>query len=598
MFPAETYHQHIDRLNLQLASLKKRKNNIAWARLFTLIAGVAIPYYLFPVTGVIATVALALLFLAVYIRLVVLYVNNRLAMENMERLIRINRQELEIAAGHYTNRPPGNEWLPIVHEYAHDLDILGRASVFQFINRTTSEFGNRTLVNWLLMPADASDITKRQEAAKELGQQYEWRQQLQAYGMEEAITIKTGEDVLDWLGKKNTISNTVVWKLLRYVYPCISFALIVLFIIDILPGTWLTGLLVGLYAISSQVSKQLASYYDQLDKIVPEVSILRKSAALIEGQTFKSTCLNELQQHYTGGKEKASTAIATLKSILDKFDLHLNPMVYIPLNTLLLWDLQLVFQLEKWRTRQKANASHWFSSLGEMEAVCSIANLHFNHPGWTFPVLDTDNRATIHASQLGHPLIAAEKRINNSFSTTGGGQLALITGSNMAGKSTFLRSIGVNIVLAMTGAPVCAESMTVSPIRIISSMRVADNLEESTSTFYAELKKLKAIIDAVNQQENVYVLLDEILRGTNSLDRHTGSGALIRQLIQHQASGMLATHDVELAQMQKDFPANIHNYHFDVQVAGEELYFDYKLKEGICQSLNASILMKKIGIEL
>jgi DNA mismatch repair ATPase MutS len=168
----------------------------------------------------------------------------------------------------------------------------------------------------------------------------------------------------------------------------------------------------------------------------------------------------------------------------------------------------------------------------------------------------------------------------------------------MAGKSTFLRSIGVNTVLAMMGSTVCAAQMEVSVMRIISSMRVADNLQESTSTFYAELKKLQYIIENVNSHEKIFVLLDEILRGTNSLDRHTGSEALVKQLIKKEAVAMLATHDVELAQLQTTYQANIHNYHFDAQIANEELYFDYTLKEGICQSINASILMKKIGIEL
>jgi len=168
----------------------------------------------------------------------------------------------------------------------------------------------------------------------------------------------------------------------------------------------------------------------------------------------------------------------------------------------------------------------------------------------------------------------------------------------MAGKSTFLRSVGINVILAMMGAPVCAQSFSVYRMKIMSSMRIADNLEENTSTFYAELKKLKDIIEAVNRNERIYILLDEILRGTNSLDRHAGSIALVKQLIHHKAVGMIATHDIELAKLAEEFPANIHNYYFDVQVANDELYFDYSLKKGVCKSMNASILMKKIGIEL
>jgi DNA mismatch repair ATPase MutS len=199
---------------------------------------------------------------------------------------------------------------------------------------------------------------------------------------------------------------------------------------------------------------------------------------------------------------------------------------------------------------------------------------------------------------IGHPLLPERQRVNNDFTLEGLAKVELITGSNMAGKSTFLRSLGVNMVLAQAGAPVCAKSFRQSPVKLVSSMRIADNLAENTSTFYAELKKLRTIIEKVKAGEEVFILLDEILRGTNSFDRHTGAAALIKQLIKEKAVALIATHDVELAQLQSTYPASITNYHFDVEVEGEELYFDYKLKHGVCKSMNASILMKKIGIEL
>jgi DNA mismatch repair ATPase MutS len=195
-------------------------------------------------------------------------------------------------------------------------------------------------------------------------------------------------------------------------------------------------------------------------------------------------------------------------------------------------------------------------------------------------------------------LIGKSKRVNNDVKISHNGELILVTGSNMAGKSTYLRSIGVNIILAMAGAPVCGKYLKVSHVQVISSMRITDNLAESTSTFYAELKKLKTIIEKVNKGEKIFILLDEILRGTNSLDRHTGSVALMKQLIKYNAAAIIATHDLELAKLKNEYPEKIINYHFDVQVSNDELYFDYVLKPGICTSLNASILMKKIGIEL
>jgi DNA mismatch repair ATPase MutS len=253
--------------------------------------------------------------------------------------------------------------------------------------------------------------------------------------------------------------------------------------------------------------------------------------------------------------------------------------------------------LEKWKQRNRQNIGSWFDAIGSFEALHSFAGLIFNQPGWCFPVFKEEH-FYMKGEQIGHPLINAAKRVNNDISISDRGELMLITGSNMAGKSTYLRSIGINTLLAMAGAPVCATSFTLSPVQIISSMRIADNLEESTSTFYAELKKLKAIIDRVNAGEKIFILLDEILRGTNSLDRHTGSEALVKQLIKHQAACIIATHDVELAKLKDSYPNNILNFHFDAQVSNDELYFDYKLKTGVCESLNASILMKKIGIEL
>jgi DNA mismatch repair ATPase MutS len=227
----------------------------------------------------------------------------------------------------------------------------------------------------------------------------------------------------------------------------------------------------------------------------------------------------------------------------------------------------------------------------------TLATIHFNHPDWCLPKL-APNHFVFESKALGHPLIPGAERINNDFLVAENTLISLVTGSNMAGKSTFLRSIGINMVLAQMGSPVCAKNFTISPVRLMTSMRISDNLAENTSTFYAELKKLKTIIEAVNNREKVFVLLDEILRGTNSHDRHTGSAAFITQLIRHHAFAVIATHDLELADLKKAFPQSLENYHFDVQVKGEELYFDYKLKEGVCHSLNASLLMKKIGIEL
>lgn len=517
-------------------------------------------------------------------------------MANLKLLIHINQQEISIASNDYLAMPDGSEYLPASHNYAHDLDIFGRASLYQYINRTTSEQGHQVLAKWMLAPADKSGSLERQEAAIELKDNVEWRQQLHAYGMATQINVNTQQKISNWLALHNQFSKPY-WKILRFVLPGIITTALLLHIAGIVPAQWFYLLVIIFIGLSGYTSKMITPVYLQLNKIVEKISALSNSIAWIEQQQFTTPLLIRLKQQYANNDNKASEQVRGLKQILDRLDYRLNPVVFLPLNTFLFWDLQQAIALEKWKEINKVNVVHWFDTLGQVEAVSTIATISFNHPGWNFPVFAGDD-GIFNATSLGHPLIPDNKRVVSSFTTSGTAKLSLVTGSNMAGKSTFLRSIGINIVLAMMGSPVCAKSLSLSPAGVISSMRVTDNLEESTSTFYAELKKLKHIIETVYKNEKVFLLLDEILRGTNSLDRHTGSKALIKQLLKHNAVGILATHDLELADLVKEYPLNIHNYHFDVQVEGEELYFDYKLKEGVCQSLNASILMKKIGIEL
>ncbi|MEO6315368.1 MAG: hypothetical protein ABIU63_18760 [Chitinophagaceae bacterium] len=596
-FPQAIYTSEIERLNGQLAQQKKRKDSIAWARFALIVLLAAAVYYLYPFS-LLYTAITAILLVAVFIRLVLLAANIQTAIDNNKRLVVINQKEIQIAAGNYTDEPDGAGFLAALHPYANDLDIFGKASLYQYTNRSTSQQGNATYASWLLQPATANIILQRQEAVKEISQQYQWRQQLQAHGVEQAITTATENKINAWVAAQDVFSHKAGWKLLRWLYPVIALTSFLLFIFDLIPNQLFVAAYLVFFLVSGYVSRVIAAEYMQLNKMVAEIDILSKSAGWIEKNAFQSAWLREVQEQFKSGDTASSATIRQLKGILDKFDMNLNLLFLILINPFLLWNLQAIFELEKWRTKNKSRTAHWFSALGEMEAIATVANIFFNHPHWVFPEIDQQQHGTFETTGIAHPLIPEPKTVDNDFSTRGVAQVALITGSNMAGKSTFLRSIGINTVLAMMGSPVCAKQLTVSVMRIVSSMRVADNLQESTSTFYAELKKLQSIIAAVNNHEKVFVLLDEILRGTNSLDRHTGSKALVKQLIRQNAVAMLATHDVELAQLQTDYPAQIHNYHFDAQIANEELYFDYKLKEGICQSINASILMKKIGIEL
>ncbi|MBK9939200.1 MAG: hypothetical protein IPP02_12615 [Chitinophagaceae bacterium] len=594
--PLERYQEQVSIHTATLSKYNKRGIIFGWLRFITIISAFASLWWLWT-NGFFAFIFLPIILLILFFYILSKDVNNKEAIKNLLRLVQINKTEIEVLHHRFTHLPDGSLYKPGLHEYANDLDIFGRASLFQYTNRTNSEQGNKLFSEWMLDPAPATIIRQRQEAVKELTQDVQWRQQLQSYGKETPVTISMQQKIESWLQQPTQFIYKKKWQLLRFILPGISFSFLLLHLTGIIPSPFFYALIFLQLIISLGISKMVMPAYLQLNKIASELASLSGSISWIEKKTFNSNLLKEIKNKYDTGETPSSAKITKLRKILDMLDIRLNPLVFIPLNTFFFWDLQQIFSLEKWKLTNKKNIDDWFTALAEMECLSSVATLSFNNPEWIFPGIST-SEGIFSAEELGHPLIPKDKLINNSFSTEGLNQMNLITGSNMAGKSTFLRSIGVNIVLAMMGSPVCAKRLTVSPMKIMSSMRVSDNLEESTSTFYAELKKLKEIIDAVYENKKAFLLLDEILRGTNSADRHTGSKALIKQLIQHKAAGLIATHDLELAKLADEFPGSIHNYHFDVQVANDELYFDYKLKRGVCQSMNASILMKKIGIEL
>ncbi len=596
MDPKEFYQNRLTELSTQLKKLKQRKSSFAWLRLGS-IAAIVFAFYLLWSLGVVYVVTATVLLLFIFTRLIYADLKNQSKIEHTSKLININENELKCLAGDYYDFETGAEHIPKEHPYANDLDIFGRASIFQYINRTTSEPGSRRLADYLKSPASINDISKRQFATKELSTKITWVQDLMAEGKKNKITFSTKKRLNDWMKEPPVFSKFRPWKWLRYLLPAIILSIVTLYIFDEVGNTVFYLTLLIFAAIAYQINKVVAPVHEALSKVADELSTLSNSISSIETEQFNSPLLKELKSVFLEKNKKASEDISQIKKILDKLDLRYNLVISLPLNLLLLWNLQQILDLEKWKASQQNNLNSWFDTLADFEALNSFGILYFNHPEWIFPDI-LPEYFSITGKEIGHPLIPIEKRVDNFISIPTKSELMLVTGSNMAGKSTYLRSIGVNVVLAMAGAPVCAGSFSVSHVQLISSMRITDNLEESTSTFYAELKKLKTIIEKVNAGESVFILLDEILRGTNSLDRHTGSKALIKQLIKKKAAAIIATHDLELANLKEEFSENILNYHFDVQVSNDELYFDYMLKPGVCNSLNASILMRKIGIEL
>lgn len=596
MNPQEFYSDRLQSLQQKLKKLQKKKSAFAWARLGAILCIIFIFYLLVPY-GFFWMAIIDALLLAAFVRLVYADIRNQARINQTKILIEINEDEIRCLNNDYLDRPNGAQFADKEHPYTGDLDIFGRASLYQYINRTYTEMGNSRLAQYLSAPASIDEISERQKAVKELSANPLWMQDLQLYTRSTPITFATQHKLEKWMEEPPIFLKWSAWKWLRYLIPAIIITIIFLFIYDVFgyPELIISLFISGIIAF--RIDKYAAPIHQQLSKVADELNTLSECIAHIENFETENPFLQKCKNAFQENGFSASKDIRKIRKILDRMDLRYNMVLGAPLNILLLWNLQQVLDLEKWKSNHPNKINKWFDALAEMETISSFGIVMANHPNWVFPTI-TPDYFHIAGDEIGHPLIPENKRVNNFIQIPDRNHIMLVTGSNMAGKSTYLRSVGVNVVLALAGAPVCAKTFSVSHVNLISSMRITDNLEENTSTFYAELKKLKTIIEKVNAGEPVFILLDEILRGTNSLDRHTGSKALIKQLIKRNAVAVIATHDLELAQHQDQYSEHILNYHFDVQVNKEELYFDYRLKTGICTSLNASILMKKIGIEL
>lgn len=594
--PLAWYQAQLQEAETHLQQLLQKRKRLGWIRLACLLIPALLCYIFLPQQPLGAVISVVT-GIACFLAIVSVDMDNDTLISFLQRRVHILHTELNALEFRYTDRENGNQHQPAVHAYANDMDLFGASSLYQYINRCESEQGKALFAQRLLAPLNTQQILATQQAVTELSQQATWRQTLQNYGQSAAITINTENRVNNWLATPTTHFTHAIWRTLLWLYPVLPLTLTGLCIAEIITASQLVTFIFLLIIITSAWLKPISVIHAYVSRINPEIDALQQQLKHIEKQSWQAPALQEIQQLIQSSERKAAAELLQLKKILNRFDFRLNVMVIPLLNAFLLWDIRQAMALQQWKQRNKQVVANWYKAIAQTEVYSTLATLHFNHPGWTMPQLSQEH-FTFEADELGHPLIPADKRVNNSCRIGGAGQIMLITGSNMAGKSTFLRSMGVNTVLAMMGAPVCAKRFVVSHVHLVTSMRIADNLAENTSTFYAELKKLKEIIERVNQHEQVFVLLDEILRGTNSLDRHTGSKALIQQMIKEEAIAVVATHDVELAALEQPYPQAVHNYHFDVQVAGEELYFDYKLKRGVCQSMNASILMKKIGINI
>ncbi|GAA4317976.1 MutS-related protein [Compostibacter hankyongensis] len=595
MNPEIWYRQQLEKLEDRALRLRRRNGRLAAGRLLSFAGGILLFFVLLPVQ-LLPAVILLLLCWAIFAWLAIKDSDSRQQLSHIQVLKKCCEEELQSLSGDQSAFDDGAGFRERDHPYTADLDIFGPSSLFQYLYRGTSPFSAACLADWLSGPATPEDIRQRQEAVAELQPLAGGRLELRARGRSTRLQPDDWQRIRSWIAAEAD-DALPAWSRLTRVLPWISLGAVFLIAFTHSSWQWLWLPLLLHAWLARQVNKTVSPAYRQLSRSVDIISSTEAGMMWMEAQTFRSACLQTLKGRCRHGEENAAFILRRLKNILDRLDYRQNPLVHLPLNLVTFWDARQYRELLTWKRQYGAVLLQWTRVLAETEALCSFANFAFNRPGVVFPEL-SERHFTLEATALGHPLLPDGKCVRNDVAVQGAGQVLLVTGSNMAGKSTFLRTVGTNIVLALAGAPVCADRFRVSPVKVYSSMRIADNLEENISTFYAELRKLEVILQQVRIHEKVFLLLDEIFRGTNSQDRHTGSRALISQLLRENTAGIIATHDLALTSMEQDYPGKLHNYHFDVQVRDEVLFFDYKLKTGICTSMNASLLMRKIGLEL
>lgn len=596
MNPENHYTERLSLTEGQLQQVKKQIFRISMLRLALFIAGIAGLYFFFNQTTLLI-ICICLTFLPLFI---LVKIHNRffIRKEWLETQARIIQEELQALSGDYSSFEDGKEYVNPEHPYSFDLDIFGRRSLFQSINRTCTFFGKARLAKWLQNHLhEKTSIEKRQEMVREISEHTLFREQFRVAGLVHHGQSSDAEKIQAWSQSPAQYLHAGWVKAFIWGVPVINSLLLITSLAGWTSFSWL-GLSFGIFLVLSFGIIKRATYIQETyGKQLKSLNGYARLIALAKAENWKSAGMQELMERFNLNGQSPIQALQQLSKELDRLDLRNNQFLYVLLEGSIFFQLQEIVRIERWKVRYGQHISEWLETVGELDALCSLGTFAYNHPQYTYPEL-TEKPFCFLATQMGHPLMPASQCVKNDATIPSRPFFLIITGANMAGKSTYLRTIGVNYLLACIGAPVCCEKLKLHPNQLITSLRTSDSLSDNESYFFAELKRLKRIIDLLNQGQQLFIILDEILKGTNSMDKQKGSFDLIRQFMQLKANGIIATHDLLLGSLIKQFPEEIRNYCFEADIKENELTFSYKLREGVAQNMNACFLMKKMGIIL
>jgi len=585
--PLEFYTNTRAELEKEATVLKTKSARLSTFR-FAVFLGISFLIYSF--LGVYPLVfIIAFLGIALFSFLVFKYIKLKKEKAIIDAKIKINTTEIRVLNRDFHHLETGAAFVDPAHFYSNDIDLFGIGSFFQYTNRTTTNEGKTALAK-LLTENKTDAILAKQEAINELSKKIKWRQHFAA--LASLLTVKNKTNfIAKWIINYKSVLPNFLSKI-QFTFSFISLILIGFISFGLLSfNILIIWFFIGLF-ITGKFIKKTNHLYSETDKVIETFKQYHQLLNEIEIENFKSKHLVEKQKIIQSEEKKASQIFKEFAKILDAFDNRNNIIIAVVGNGLFLWEITNACKVEKWIKTYKHTVEKWFEVVAYFDAQNSLANFKFNHPTFIFPEIKP-SKEIIKATHLGHPLLNTDKRIDNDF-IINKEEFFIVTGANMAGKSTFLKTISLSIVMANCGLPVCATSFKYAPIKLITSMRTSDSLAEDESYFYSELKRLKFIVDEIKETD-YFIILDEILKGTNSKDKAIGSKKFVEKLSNSKSTGIIATHDVSLCALENEF-IDIKNYYFDAEIVNNELYFDYTLKNGVCKNMNASFLLEKMEI--
>lgn len=509
-------------------------------------------------------------------------------------IIAINKRHLDRISGNWSDFGDiGEEFYDTEHAYACDLDIVGQKSLFQYLNTTHTWYGRQAFTNDLLCPRYSKDeLLNRQAAISELSKDIDFANHMEYYLSKIGIDASAQKLVEELKDKSIFIKSKIVKYILMYapILTFIFFAAIIAFQLKNLYMIGVTNALVQMILWLIGMPKT-QSYLQAISGLPYKLSAYSDIIGILKEKDFTSSKLKDIQASLGTSDLSAAQAIKELDKISDKVSVRHNGIICFILNVLLLWDFECAILYEEWKSKYAHLAESWFLAMGEFESLLCFSNLPNVCSNTCLPVIVTGKNVS--AQDIGHPLILNDTRVNNDVSCNN--NIFIISGSNMSGKTTFLRTVGINLVLGRAGSFVCARQMQFSLMDIMTSMRIADNLNEGISTFYAELKRIKSILELAKKEKNMIFLIDEIFRGTNSVDRLSGAKIVISKLNGLDAIGIITTHDLDLCELANQY-VRIKNYSFSEHYMNNKILFDYKMKPGKSNTTNAKYLMEIVGI--